>query len=444
MTPKRSSLVMKNKVAVFIASIILLSGIVDIKAKSKYIKLLKTTDYITLAEEYSAYCQNTLSPTIRTIFSYKLNILDTKSVDIVADVNRNNIRIINNGCNIENIVIIIGESYNRHHSHLFGYEKETTPYQDSLNIISELIPFTNTICTYPSTIKSYRNIISTYTEGDPGRWCDYPLLPAIFKKAGYETNYITNQFIRTKDEGVNGFVGTSLINDPRVNPILFDHMNKNTYKFDEDLIYAYDSICTSKDISKKQLDIFHLMGQHVKFRERFPENFTHYQIKDYNRPDLTKEQIQILADYDNATLYNDYVLKKIIEKYTNKNAIIIYVPDHGERVFDNCQYFGRGFSVDSETSLRQLFEIPLWVWCSKKFQTIHDKTYKRIKAVSNKPFITDRLAHMIIGISQIKCKSYNAEADILSEKYNEKRPRLYEAHTDFDEKIKEYSHKNNN
>lgn len=33
---------------------------------------------------------------------------------------------------------------------------------------------------------------------------------------------------------------------------------------------------------------------------------------DYPRTDLTKEEKQTIADYDNATLYNDYVLSKII------------------------------------------------------------------------------------------------------------------------------------
>ena len=58
-----------------------------------------------------------------------------------------------------------------------------------------------------------------------------------------------------------------------------------------------------------------------------------------NVPDLDGKQRNVLADYDNAILYNDSIVDAIISRFEDKEAIIIYMPDHGEECYEG----NRGF-----------------------------------------------------------------------------------------------------
>ena len=68
-------------------------------------------------------------------------------------------------------------------------------------------------------------------------------------------------------------------------------------------------------------------------------NFSHFGNKDYNRPQLTTDEIEIVKDYDNATYYNDYVINQIISLFEQEEAIVIYLSDHGEECFDEINTF---------------------------------------------------------------------------------------------------------
>ena len=49
-----------------------------------------------------------------------------------------------------------------------------------------------------------------------------------------------------------------------------------------------------------------------------------------------------IADYDNATLYNDIVLSKIVDLFRQQEAIVIYLSDHGEDCYGkDAQMAGR-------------------------------------------------------------------------------------------------------
>ena len=43
--------------------------------------------------------------------------------------------------------------------------------------------------------------------GQKGEWCDYPLFPQLFRKAGYHVSFITNQFLPQAKEAVYDFSG---------------------------------------------------------------------------------------------------------------------------------------------------------------------------------------------------------------------------------------------
>lgn len=107
------------------------------------------------------------------------------------------------------------------------------------------------------------------------------------------------------------------------------------------------------------------------YAERYPEMYDHFKPQDYQRPELSKEDISELAHYDNACLYNDNVVTEITHRFMHRDAIVIYMPDHGEMCFDGSKTFGRTLEVNTPNEVYQQFEIPSWIWTSPIFRKNH-------------------------------------------------------------------------
>ena len=98
------------------------------------------------------YLRITRSLTFK-IFNTILQFYDTKNdINKCAD-SLSNIEAEIKGDTIDNIVIIIGESYNRHHGSLYGYNKNTN---DFLLKISNLYVFDNVFLSINGTSKSFQ------------------------------------------------------------------------------------------------------------------------------------------------------------------------------------------------------------------------------------------------------------------------------------------------
>ncbi len=103
----------------------------------------------------------------------------------------------------------------------------------------------------------------------------------------------------------------------------------------------YDGSLVGKDAvhNGNKCVFYHLMGQHEAFQSRYPKAFERFKAKDYLT--FPEHQREVLAAYDNATLYNDYVVSSIIDLYKDKDAVVFYFSDHALDVFDtDPDFFG--------------------------------------------------------------------------------------------------------
>lgn len=326
------------------------------------------------------------------------------------------------------IVVIIGESYNRYHSTLYGYDKDTTPLQCKRWDKGEMVLFTDMISSWNTTCESFKNMFSTQYVGQDGTWASAPPFPLLFKKAGYHTTFLSNQYVVEK-VGFSDFIEDAFFNNPQTSSKMFDSRNNAIHDYDRSLLEDYARLGIEK--YPYTLDIFHFLGLHADFSMRYPASFARFSANDYDRKDLSVESKQIIADYDNAILYNDFVIDCILRLYDNKDAIVIFVPDHGERVFDNSTEWGRNLTWN-KNDIRQQFEIPFWIWTSSKYRINHQKVWIDIQKASNKRGMTDTLAQMLLHIAGIHTKWYYPEMDILNDKYNNNRKRIIRGEKDYD------------
>ena len=335
-----------------------------------------------------------------------------------------------------NLILIIGESHNKHHSQIYGYNKPTTPFQTEEQEKGRLVAFTDVVTSYNATTESFKNMFSMYAYGEKGDWCDYPLFPVVFKKAGYHTAFITNQFTQDLNSNFSDFDAGMFFNNKDLSQAQFDVRNINRHEFDEALLADYDSL--KQYNGKYNLLIFHLRGQHVKYHMRYPAKWNKFKPSDYHRPDLSNADLQVLAAYDNATLYNDYIFKEIVKRFADKDAVVVYVSDHGEDVFDGCQTFGRPMVFDAN-NLFQQFQIPFIVYMTDVYQQKHPQMVAQIRSAMNKPFMTDNLSQLLLGLAGIKMKYYKPTSDPLNPTYQVSRKRKIRGEYDYDTIMKGYN-----
>ena len=374
-------------------------------------------------------------PVYRLAFGVYVNHLASKQIVQLKAASRL-VQVDSCSYRVPNIVLVIGESYNKHHSQLYGYQKETTPYQMMMAEDGSLIPFTDVVSSWNLTSFVFKHMLSLYAVGDSGEWCDKPLFPEVFRKAGYHVTFITNQFLPKAKEAVYDFSGNFFLNDPELSDRQFDVRNTQTYSFDEGLLKAYDQCSKPDGKCKGNLVIFHLMGSHVDYRARYPrKTFTHFTPSMYDRPELTDKQKRILAEYDNSLRYNDSILYAITQRFADKDAVVIYMPDHGEEIFDGKPYmYGRmhGANIDYRLARNEM-EIPFWIWGSPQYLWNHPYGWLAIQNAKDRPMMTDALPHLLLYLGGISTPLYRKDLDIVSPDYNLKRPRILKGVTDYDE-----------
>lgn len=326
------------------------------------------------------------------------------------------------------IVLIIGESCNRHHSPLYGYDKATAPFLIARMQKGELAVFTDAVSSWNVTCESFENMLSTHCVGMKGGWASYPLFPQLFRLAGYRTAFYSNQFVMNGG-GSSAFKEDLFINHPALSGQMFDYRNDRTHEFDLGLTGDFRQ---APDTIAPELHIFHFLGVHVDFRQRFPQNAALFKATDYRRPDLTDNERQILADYDNALRYNDYVTDSILRLFEHKDAIVVFLSDHGERVFDRgTKEWGRSL-VWNAANVSQQYDIPFWIYASPAYRRKHPDLWKRINDARHRRLMTDALPHLLLYLAGIQSPWYSERHNILSDEYEERRPRLLNGERDYD------------
>lgn len=372
------------------------------------------------------------TPFSRFLFSVRSNELASQQV---ATLEKAAQKVVVDSCKYTspNIVLVIGESVSKYHSSLYGYRLPTTPKQKQREKAGELVKFSDVVSCWNLTSYVFKNMFSMHVVGEKGEWSDYPLFPELFRKAGYHVTFLTNQFLPQAKAAVFDFSGGFFLNNPTLSAAQFDTRNSSLHKFDEDLLADYDTL--KKQNTNYNLTIFHLIGQHVEYNKRYPLNRKRFTYEDYTdfRPELTKKRQMILADYDNATVYNDSILNQILKRFEDQNAIVVYVPDHGEECYEgNRGFYCRNHSGKIDYDLaRYEFEIPFWIWASRSYRRTHPDLWNAILSAKDKPFMTDALPHLLLYLAGISAPDYHAEYNLLSPSYDVNRPRILKGSTDY-------------
>ena len=164
------------------------------------------------------------------------------------------------------------------------------------------------------------------------------------------------------------------------------------------------------------------MGAHIGYYRRYPAEFGVFLPEQETGSSYAVKYIR--AAYDNAVLYNDFIVREIIRRFEDKNAIVIYISDHGEEVCDILDFYGH-----SETQIsRNIIEIPMMIWLSQKFSESYPELESRIAASIHRPYMTDDIIHTVLDIMSIETNDYDPARSVINPKFNASRPRIWVGH----------------
>lgn len=317
-----------------------------------------------------------------------------------------------------NVVLVIGESYIKSHSRLYGYNLNTTPNLSREQNSDNLFVFNDVISSSNYTSVAVRNILCCNNTSSGEQWYNYPNFLTIFKKAGYNVCFWDNQAGVGKNTTYSFTLNNFLYNSDMCN-MAYTKTNEVSYQYDKELVDSYRNTVGVSNV-KNNLVLFHLIGQHVDPSTRFPHNefkvFTKDSIKrnDSYLDDYKKEYI---ANYDNATLYNDYVLNEIIEIFNNSNTILLYFSDHGEEIYDYRDRCGRDHGVFTANKLKYQYDVPFVIWCSDIFKEKNPDIVRNIRNAVDKPFVIDNVCNILFNVAKIETPYYRDTLDIISPNY---------------------------
>lgn len=309
------------------------------------------------------------------------------------------------------IVLVIGESFNKYHSSLYGYDLKTNPLLEKRMENKELAVFSDVVSPSNGTNYMMEYVFSLKSCDSDDDSKQNILFPAIFKKSGYRVGYFDNQYTQTSG-GNYDFTCCYFLNTHKISNACFDYRNDTLMNYDGGFIDYYKNKFYRESCS---MNIIHIYGQHLDPRFRFPESFAWFSAKDIKRKDLNESQRQKVADYDNAVLYNDKVMDDIIKCFEQQDAVLIYFSDHGEQVYDDKRLiYGRKFGNEElMEAIKCEYEIPFMIWYSRSFQQQHTDLYQRILESVDKPFCSDDIPYLLFDLADIRSSVMDSTRSVI-------------------------------
>jgi len=318
-------------------------------------------------------------------------------------------------------VVVIGESTNRKHFSLYDhYHRNTTPRLDRRR--DELIIYDNVISPHSSTSASLIKVLTR--DNYEKRYAQKNAsIVQLLNEGGYKTYWFSNQ--PPLDVWSTLVTKIAKASD---STHFFNSENTSRAKVYDDLLVQSLSDILPK-VSGKTVVFLHLLGTHTDYKNRYTSDFEKFKAL---APSKTVRQSDFINAYDNAVLYNDYIVDQIIQlAKLKKMSSVLYFSDHGEEVYETLDFHGHMADTDKDARLtKDVFEIPFLLWASNDLLEREDLDFQTKRA-----YMMDDLFHSIAHLFGVQADQVDRKRSIFSKTYVP-RKRMVGHHINFDTHLK--------
>ncbi len=343
-----------------------------------------------------------------TYFIYSLGKYaaeNLKSGEVVVKAIGTDAKISENDTDRELIVLVVGETARADRFSLNGYRKKTNPLLEKEDVIN----FPDMHSCGTSTAVSIPCMFSIFTRDEYSEKkaeATYNVLD-ILNNAGVNILWRDNN---SSSKGVALRVQYEDYKTPETNPICDPECR------DEGMLVGLQDYIDSQKTGDI-LIVLHQMGNHgPAYYKRYPESFEIFKpvCKTNQLEKCSSEEIN--NAYDNAILYTDYFLAKVIELLKQNpqfETAMFYISDHGESLGENNLYLhGMPYFMapDAQT------HVPAVMWFGDGFKINKDFIKKNAADTCSQ----DNIFHTLLGLMEIETALYNKDMDIIkNDAYNE-------------------------
>lgn len=303
-------------------------------------------------------------------------------------------------------VVVVGETVRAQNWGLSGYSRQTTPHLSQLSR-TELFNFSYAQACGTSTEVSVPCMFSVFglEKYDERKIRQTESVLSLLQRLGVMTSWIDNQSgCKGACDGVPTFTaGSSGIAIIR---------SESGGVLDENLIGALRNTISPTPVD--QVIVLHMIGNHgPAYSDRYPEDYAKFLPECKDKSLANCDQSSITNSYDNAILYADYVLSRLIEQLKalpDRDVALTYVSDHGESLGEGGLYLhGLPRFIAPEEQLR----VPFFFWIPAATQrSLRVQTDCLTKTAST--FTThDLLAHTLLGFYDVRTSEYRDAHDFL-------------------------------
>ncbi|WP_161791831.1 phosphoethanolamine transferase [Candidatus Jidaibacter acanthamoebae] len=315
----------------------------------------------------------------------------------------------NDGSEPKVIVLVIGEAMRGDMFYLNGKTNYLNAPQ--LSKIKNLKSFKDATSSASSTRVALPYMLTRAKSGDWEQAISEKSIISVFKSLGFKTAWIGAQGAFTNLDYTYGPIIMEADEIITKTEIRKDLGQSNLY--DEYLLLYLD-----KFLQKNQADnlfiVLHMIGSHWNFDERYPEKFKNFTPTCESSSPASCAHEQLLNSYHNTIFYSDWVLSKIIERFENKNAFLMYASDHGFSLFEK-HYFGNAY--EGKDDLKEQYDIAMFAWGSNKYIKKNSNAFKAIK--SQNKVSHDYLFHSLLGCSNVESKVIEQNLNLCYKRNND-------------------------
>lgn len=303
------------------------------------------------------------------------------------------------------VIFVVGETARADHFSLNGYARETNPLLKR----EEVVSFTDVMSAGTSTAISVPAMFSHLArkDYDAHEARNTENILDILARLGVSVLWRDNN---SSSKGVADRLPYQDFRTRELNTVY------DTEARDEGMIVGLQD-----HIDKQTGDVIivlHCMGNHgPAYYKRYPKEFEVFTpVCRSNRLEQCSPE-EINNAYDNAILYTDYVLSKVIALLKDNDAefetAMMYFSDHGESLGENNMYLhGYPYAL---APIEQK-HVPAVFWFGSRFPI--DMAALRAKAGA--PYSHDHIFHTLLGIFGVETKAYDPSLDMISPFVREK------------------------
>ena len=306
----------------------------------------------------------------------------------------------------ELIIMVVGEAARADRFSLNGYEKDTNPLLKQ----EEIINFPNMYSCGTATAQSVPCMFSIFDKAD----YDY--------KKGISTQNVLDVLKHTNNIDILWRDNNSDSKGVALRVDFEDYRTSQTNTKcddvecrDEGMLLGLDEyIKNHKD--KDILIVLHQMGNHgPAYYKRYPKEFEKFTpvCKTNQLEECTQEEVS--NAYDNAILYTDYFLSKVInflKPYSNTHeTAMFYMSDHGESLGENGFYLHGMRYMIAPNEQKHIASL-LWLGDGEMKE---DYNIEKLNTYKNKEFSQDNLFHTLLGLFEVETDVYKKDMDILND-----------------------------